>query len=148
MTLNPEFLQQQRTPDNLYPNENALNSESWDCTNFLQYNYALGGAHILHETNIPAWHPFLRGFWNGTCDQGQLTAGGLDDAIKHGRVSLTNRPSVFHDYPLMPDFFAVCDNKVGFLKDISTKDILIRTSIEPRTFRVAGGFLYDTEPAM
>lgn len=39
-----------------------------------------------HETVIPDWHPFKSQIWAGSCDSGQLTAGGLRDAIKHGQV--------------------------------------------------------------
>jgi hypothetical protein len=84
----PSFLLfHQRTPDNLYPAENALNSAAgWDCTNFIQENHAAGSGKVSHEIVIPSWHPFLSRIWNGTCDAGQLTAQGLADAVKHGQV--------------------------------------------------------------
>lgn len=76
-----------RTPDNLYPNENSLNpADGWDCTNFLQANFALNTIPINHQTQTPQWHPFASRIWNGSCDSGQLTAGGLKDAIQHGKV--------------------------------------------------------------
>ena len=50
--------------------------------------YGGGTAQVYHETDVPSWHPFLPQFWNGTCDEGQLTAEGLADAAKHGQVSL------------------------------------------------------------
>ena len=59
----------------------------WDCSNFIQENYGGGTAHVFHETDIPSWHPFLSQIWNGSCDMGQLTAGGLADAVQHGKVS-------------------------------------------------------------
>lgn len=78
-----------RTPDNLYPDENSLNPfAGWDCTNILQQSYGGGTAKVYHETEIPAWHPYLKTLWNGTCDAGQLTLGGLEDAIQHGKVRL------------------------------------------------------------
>lgn len=78
----------QRTPDNLYPGENALNpATGWDCSNFIQNNYADHRVPVNHQTDIPSWHPFLSRIWNGSCDSGQLTAAGLDDAIQHGQVS-------------------------------------------------------------
>ena len=46
------------------------------------------GAQVFHETNVPSWHPFLRQFWNGTCDEGQLTKEGMEDAVRHGKVSV------------------------------------------------------------
>jgi hypothetical protein len=85
----------QRTPDNLYPDENALNpAAGWDCTDFLQYSFGTpgpkesegGAAGVYHETDVPAQHPFLSQIWNGTCDAGQLSRGGLDDAVQHGKV--------------------------------------------------------------
>lgn len=45
---------------------------------------------MFHETTIPSWHPFLSQFWNGTCDEGQLTKGGFDDATAHGKVYLSD----------------------------------------------------------
>ena len=78
----------QRTPDNLYPQENELNAIPWDCADFPQFNY--GGespsAQIFHNTDVPSWHPFLSLFWNGTCDEGQLTHEGLIDSTAHGKV--------------------------------------------------------------
>ncbi|PSS31964.1 hypothetical protein PHLCEN_2v2291 [Hermanssonia centrifuga] len=82
--LNAVIRHHKRTPDNLYPEENPLNTP-WDCSNFLQHNYGgPGTTHVFHETNIPSWHPFLIQIWNGTCDEGQLTRGGMDDAVQHG----------------------------------------------------------------
>lgn len=49
-------------------------------------NYGGGSTPLFHETVVPTWHPFLSQMWNGTCDQGQLTAEGLADAIQHGKV--------------------------------------------------------------
>ncbi|KDQ07331.1 hypothetical protein BOTBODRAFT_167077 [Botryobasidium botryosum FD-172 SS1] len=119
-----------RTPDNLLPNENAYNpAEGWDCSNFIQNNYADRTAHIYHETNAPSWHPFLNRIWNGTCDSGQLTAGGIEDAIKHGK-----------------DLWSVYGTKLNFLKSVDTKDIYIRTSNSDRTYQVSGGMLYGMDP--
>lgn len=79
---------EQRTPDNLYPDENKLNpSDGWKCTDMIQQSYSGGTAPVFHQTTIPAWHPYLNTIWNGTCDAGQLTQEGLEDAILHGKVS-------------------------------------------------------------
>lgn len=48
--------------------------------------YGGGTTPVYHETFVPSWHPFLPQFWNGTCDEGQLTAAGLADAVQHGKV--------------------------------------------------------------
>jgi 2-phosphoxylose phosphatase len=84
---------QQRTPDNLAPSERALNPPmGWDCSGVEQLTYDLGGAAIAHEATTPPQHPFARKIWPGTCDAGQLTAGGLLDASQHGRVSRSPHP--------------------------------------------------------
>lgn len=83
------FSLNKRTPDNLYPDENELNTASgWNCESFHQQSYSGGTAPVFHETLIPSWHPYLSTIWNGTCDAGQLTREGLDDAILHGQVSM------------------------------------------------------------
>lgn len=87
LSISVELEISKRTPDNLYPDENSLNSFSgWDCTDIRENSYAGGTAKVFHETEIPTWHPYLRNIWNGTCDAGQLTAGGLKDALQHGKV--------------------------------------------------------------
>lgn len=64
----------------------------WICTDFLESTYGSlasntrENAQIYHETVIPSNHPFLSQIWNGSCDEGQLTAAGLEDAIQHGKV--------------------------------------------------------------
>ena len=78
----------QRTPDNLYPQENIVNGPvAWDCSNFDEFSYGgPGAASVFHTTETPSWHPFISQIWNGTCDEGQLTREGLEDAKQHGRV--------------------------------------------------------------
>ncbi|EJF61411.1 phosphoglycerate mutase-like protein [Dichomitus squalens LYAD-421 SS1] len=129
--MNAVIRHHKRTPDNLYPQENELNSIPWNCTNFPQFNF--GGspaAQIFHNTDVPSWHPFLSLFWNGTCDEGQLTEEGLMDAVAHGQ-----------------DFWEVYSHKVGFLKHVTEKHIFVRTSVETRTMQVAGGFVAGMDPA-
>ncbi|KIJ51212.1 hypothetical protein M422DRAFT_158528 [Sphaerobolus stellatus SS14] len=136
--MNVMIRHHKRTPDNLYPNENMLNPEAgWDCTDFLESTYgSLTGndgenARIFHETVIPASHPFLSQIWNGSCDEGQLTAGGLEDAIVHGK-----------------DFASVYINKLKFLKEVDQTEIYVRTSTEDRTYQVAGGMLFGMDPSV
>lgn len=87
--LNTVMRHHKRTPDNLYPQENMLNTP-WDCLDFQQFLHGgPGAAQVFHETDTPAWHPFLSTVWNGTCDMGQLTRGGFEDAIRHGKVSFS-----------------------------------------------------------
>ncbi|KAL5520558.1 hypothetical protein ACEPAG_9782 [Sanghuangporus baumii] len=129
--INVMIRHHKRTPDNLYPNEAELNPASgWDCSNLRLFDYAQGGAQVIHETDVPSWHPFLARLWNGTCDQGQLTADGFADAIKHGQ-----------------DFWSVYHTKLGFLRSVDEDDILIRTSTEPRTKQVASGLLFGMDPS-
>ncbi|THG96106.1 hypothetical protein EW145_g7840 [Phellinidium pouzarii] len=154
--MNVMIRHHKRTPDNLYPEEAELNPPSgWDCTNFLQMNYGGGTAPVFHETDVPPWHPFLSQFWNGTCDEGQLTAAGLADAVKHGKVGLSlylvlilaSSPFLLFvsTSKLTQDFWSVYHDKVGFLQSVNPNDILVRTSTEPRTFQVAGGLLYGMD---
>lgn len=63
----------------------------------------------------------------GTCEQGRLTAGGLQDAIAHGK-----------------DFYSVYGPHGPspiLSQGVNEKDLYIRTSTEDRTFQVAGGLL-------
>ncbi|PCH43274.1 phosphoglycerate mutase-like protein [Wolfiporia cocos MD-104 SS10] len=129
--MNVVLRHHKRTPDNLYPEENELNSVAWNCTGFHQFSYGGESAMIYHKTYSPPWHPFLIQIWNGTCDQGQLTQEGLQDAIRHGE-----------------DLWAVYAEKLGFLTTINEYDIFIRTSTETRTFQVAGGLLQGMDPGM
>lgn len=77
----------QRTPDNLYPDERFFNPISgWNCDDLIPQDYAGGTAPVYHETIIPECHPFASQIWPGTCDAGQLTREGLEDAVKHGQV--------------------------------------------------------------
>jgi len=129
--LNVIMRHHKRTPDNLYPQENELNSKIWNCTDFHQFSYGGGTAQIFHNTITPDWHPFLSQFWNGTCDEGQLTQAGLEDAVEHGQ-----------------DFWSIYAKKLGFLSSVNQKDIFVRTSTETRTFQVAGGMLTGMDPEM
>ncbi|KIJ59604.1 hypothetical protein HYDPIDRAFT_33044 [Hydnomerulius pinastri MD-312] len=129
--LNAVIRHHKRTPDNLYPNERSLNPASgWNCEDFLQQDYAAGTAQVYHDTIIPDWHPFAEQIWAGSCDAGQLTSGGLEDAIKHGQ-----------------DFWSVYHHKLGFLEHVNQEDIYVRTTTEVRTYQVAGGLLYGMDPS-
>lgn len=119
-----------RTPDNLYPSERTVDSTTeWDCSSIIPQSYAGGTAQIFTQTSTPLLHPFANRIWAGTCDSGQLTREGLDDAIKHGQ-----------------DFWGVYHEKLGFLDQVNEKDVYIRTSTEPRTHEVAGAMLYGMDP--
>lgn len=66
--------------------ENEVNQQVWNCADFKNMLYGGGTTHVRGDTFSPTWHPFISLFWNGTCEMGTLTQGGLEDAIKHGRV--------------------------------------------------------------
>ncbi|GAC72039.1 hypothetical protein PANT_6d00041 [Moesziomyces antarcticus T-34] len=125
-----------RTPDNLYPNENALNPASgWDCSNYQQVSYGVGardaagaqGHAMYRKIQNPTWHPLRSLLWNGTCDAGMLSADGLRDSIQHGK-----------------DFYSVYgpQGKNPLLRrGVNEEDVYIRTSNSDRTYQVAGGLL-------
>jgi 2-phosphoxylose phosphatase len=82
-----------RTPDNLFPSEKALNPPSgWNCSDFIQEIYGGGTRPINRQTIVPSWHPYSSTIWSGTCDSGQLTQQGLDDAVQHGKVAFISFP--------------------------------------------------------
>ncbi|KAN0078177.1 Histidine phosphatase superfamily [Tylopilus felleus] len=129
--LNVVIRHHKRTPDNLYPDELSLNPISgWNCTDFIQQDYAAGTAPVYHETIIPEWHPFASQMWSGTCDAGQLTCEGLEDAVKHGQ-----------------DFWSVYHDTLRFLDVVDPRDIEFRTTTEVRTHQVAGAILYGMDPS-
>ncbi|SNX85424.1 related to acid phosphatase [Melanopsichium pennsylvanicum] len=125
-----------RTPDNLYPNENIFNpAAGWDCSNYHQISYGVGakedsnlqGHGIYRKIENPSWHPLNSLIWNGTCDQGMLTADGLRDSIKHGR-----------------DFYSVYGpwGKNPLLHNgVNKRDVYFRTSNSDRTYQVSGGLI-------
>ncbi|KAJ3529634.1 hypothetical protein NM688_g7829 [Phlebia brevispora] len=131
--MNAIIRHHKRTPDNLYPVESPLNPPAgWDCLDFQQFNAGgPDGADVFHETEIPPWHPFLSQIWNGSCDEGQLTRGGFNDAQKHGQ-----------------DFWSVYSEKLGFLESVNENDIFVRTSVETRTMQVASALLVGMEPTL
>lgn len=51
-----------------------------------QFTYDGGGARLSHSVITPPNHPFAQQIWAGTCEEGQLTAGGFHDSKIHGKV--------------------------------------------------------------
>jgi len=77
----------QRTPVALVPNERAINDGiEWDCSGVRQFTYDGGGARLSHSAITPPDHPFAQQIWSGSCEEGQLTAGGFHDSKVHGKV--------------------------------------------------------------
>lgn len=130
--LNMLMRHHKRTPDNLYPQENSVNKVPWNCSDYDEFSFGgPGAANIFHTTFTPPWHPFISLIWNGTCDEGQLTREGLEDAKQHGK-----------------DFWSVYSTKLGLLHSVNEKDFFVRTSTETRTFEVAGGMLAGMQPSL
>jgi hypothetical protein len=77
-------------------------------------------------TNAPQ-HPFARLLWNGTCDEGQLTRGGFEDARAHGE-----------------DWWSVYGELVGDVKE----GLWVRISPEERTAWVASALLAGMDSAL
>ncbi|EIW76979.1 phosphoglycerate mutase-like protein [Coniophora puteana RWD-64-598 SS2] len=128
--VNSMMRHHKRTPDNLYPSERALNPPSgWNCTDFIQMEYAGGAAQVYHETVIPSWHPFASQIWAGSCDEGHLTVEGLADAIQHGK-----------------DFWSVYHDTLGFLDNVSEDELYVHATYELLTQQVASGVLYGMNP--
>lgn len=73
----------------MVPNERDINvGTAWNCSNTKQFTYAGGGARLSHSVTTPPGHPFARKIWAGSCEEGQLTAGGFHDSRMHGKVEL------------------------------------------------------------
>jgi len=78
---------QQRTPVALVPDERGINQGiEWDCSHVRQFAYDGSGARLSHSVTTPPDHPFAQQIWAGTCEEGQLTAGGFHDSKIHGKV--------------------------------------------------------------
>ncbi|KZV63428.1 phosphoglycerate mutase-like protein [Peniophora sp. CONT] len=123
----------QRTPDNLYPDEGSFNPPSgWNCSDFQPFSYGgPGGTNIQHQVTNPADHPFATLMWAGTCDEGQLTRAGFEDARKHGE-----------------SFWSVYHDKLHFLEEVSTKEFYVRTGPSDRTNQVASALLAGMDPSL
>ena len=79
----------QRTPVALVPNERGINDGiEWNCSGVRQFTYDGGGARLSHSVITPPDHPFAQQIWSGSCEEGQLTAGGFYDSNTHGKVRI------------------------------------------------------------
>lgn len=124
-----------RTSVNLLPNEQFYNPpEGWNCHNIKYYTYAHGkdgSTNIQKHFHIPEWHPLKSRFWNGTCESGPLTVGGLHDAFQQGE----DLWSIYGPKGKNP----IHNFGSPWPKHHNT---LLRTSPEERTFQVASGLLH------
>lgn len=129
-----------RTPDNLVPrNEHLFNPDGWDCSSLDIWSSArthpssgggdgvVDAAAVNTQTDIPPCHPMAQRLWSGSCAAGQLTAGGLEDALQHGK-----------------DFWSVYgpDGPASLLSEVTADEVTVRTSPSARTAQVAGAFLH------
>ena len=123
----------QRTPDNLYPEEDIFNPPSgWDCSDVQPFNCGgPGGTRAQHQITKPADHPFASLMWRGTCDEGQLTRAGFEDARKHGE-----------------DFWTVYHDKLHFVDQVSSEELYVRTGPNDRTNQVASALLAGMDASL
>ncbi|VDB88336.1 unnamed protein product [Peniophora sp. CBMAI 1063] len=131
--LNLMMRHHKRTPDNLYPDEENFNpSSGWDCSDFMPFNYGgPGGTRVQHQVTNPADHPFASLMWRGTCDEGQLTRAGFEDARKHGE-----------------DFWSVYHTELHFLDRVSPEKLYVRTGPSDRTNQVASALLAGMDSSL
>ncbi|KAN0109872.1 phosphoglycerate mutase-like protein [Russula decolorans] len=114
-----------RTPVALVPNERGINDGiEWNCSGVRQFTYDGGGARLSHEVITPPDHPFAQQIWSGSCEEGQLTAGGFHDSKVHGK-----------------DLWDLYHDGLGFLRSVDPSEISVRTTYVDRTEHVASGVL-------
>ncbi|KAI0264145.1 phosphoglycerate mutase-like protein [Gloeopeniophorella convolvens] len=119
-----------RAPVALVPDERSINvGIGWDCTCAKQFTYGGGGARLYHTVRTPPNHPFAQQIWPGTCEEGQLTAGGFNDAREHGK-----------------DFWGLYHDHLDFLHAVEPTEINVRTTYIDRTKQVASAMLAGMEP--
>ncbi|KAH9956432.1 histidine phosphatase superfamily [Russula dissimulans] len=120
-----------RTPIALVPNELGINvGIEWDCSHVAQFTYDGSGARLSHSVTVPPGHPFAQQFWAGSCEEGQLTAGGFHDSKVHGK-----------------DLWEVYHHRLGFLRTVDPSEIGVRTTYIDRTKHVASGVLAGMDPS-
>jgi hypothetical protein len=120
-----------RTPIALVPDEREINrGVPWDCSGVKQFTYDGGGRRLSNAVTIPPGHPFGQQIWAGSCEEGQLTAGGFHDSINHGK----DLWDVYHTY-------------LGFLHAVRPSEISVRTTFIDRTKHVASGVLAGMDPS-
>ncbi|KAI9429543.1 phosphoglycerate mutase-like protein [Lactarius psammicola] len=120
-----------RTPVALVPNEREINiGTPWDCSGVKQFTYDGGGGRLSNSVTIPPKHPFGKWIWAGSCEEGQLTAGGFHDSKTHGK-----------------DLWDVYHAHLGFLQAVQPSEISVRTTYIDRTKHVASGVLAGMDPS-
>jgi len=117
-----------RTPVVLAPNELEINDgKKWDCSDVQQFTYYGGGARLSNGVVIPPGHPFAQEIWAGSCEVGQLTFGGFNDAKAHGK-----------------DLWDLYHNHLAYM---DPDDISVRTTYVDRTKHTASGVLEGMYPS-
>jgi len=132
---------QQRTPVALVPNERGINEGiEWDCSHVRQFTYDGGGARLSHSVATPPDHPFAQQIWAGTCEEGQLTAGGFHDSKIHGKVCgfLLLIPSARSDAPARTSGGCIIIDSTFYAPLIPERSAYVqRTSTEQSTWPAA-----------
>ncbi|KAF8504883.1 phosphoglycerate mutase-like protein [Russula emetica] len=120
-----------RAPVVLVPNELEINDGiKWDCTDVRRFTYYGGGTGLYHTVYTPPNHPFAPRFWAGSCEEGQLTAGGFSNSELHGK-----------------DLWELYHSHLGFLRSVNPDEINVRTTYVDRTKNVASGVLAGMDPS-
>ncbi|KAH9039872.1 phosphoglycerate mutase-like protein [Lactarius pseudohatsudake] len=120
-----------RTPVVLVPKEREINiGVPWDCSGIKRFTYDGSGSRLSNSVTIPPGHPFKEQIWAGSCEEGQLTAGGFHDSKTHGK-----------------DLWDVYHAHLGFLQAVQPSEISVRTTYIDRTKHVASGVLAGMDPS-
>ncbi|KAI9441762.1 phosphoglycerate mutase-like protein [Lactarius indigo] len=120
-----------RAPVALVPKEREINiGVPWDCSGIKQFTYGGSGGRLSNSVTIPPGHPFREQIWAGSCEEGQLTAGGFHDSKTHGK-----------------DLWDVYHAHLGFLQAVQPSEISVRTTYIDRTKHVASGVLAGMDPS-
>ncbi|KAH9067513.1 phosphoglycerate mutase-like protein [Lactarius vividus] len=120
-----------RAPVALVPKEREINiGVPWDCSGIKQFTYDGSGSRLSNSVSIPPGHPFRERIWAGSCEEGQLTAGGFHDSKTHGE-----------------DLWNVYHAHLGFLQAVQPSEISVRTTYIDRTKHVASGVLAGMDPS-
>ncbi|KAH8994589.1 phosphoglycerate mutase-like protein [Lactarius akahatsu] len=120
-----------RSPVALVPKEREINiGVPWDCSGIKRFTYDGSGSRLSNSVTIPPGHPFREQIWAGSCEEGQLTAGGFHDSKVHGK-----------------DLWDVYHAQLGFLQAVQPSEISVRTTYVDRTKHVASGVLAGMDPS-
>lgn len=105
----------------------------WGCAGAVQLRCDLGGTAIAHDATTRRQQLFARTMWQGTCDAGQLTPGGLRDMRRPPVPSLIRRART-HTFYLGP--MDLYHDRLGLVgKEPRADQVWVRTARRRRTVR-------------